>query len=397
MHALLVLGHRRSTPRCCRLTTGTCARLRSSRDGRRPRDQRLRGERTPPERRPSAGITAIDWTPSDTAPVHPEAGRRWTPSTTSSATSESGSTCRTPARSSTCRALRPAPARVGSIARATIAPVPGEPDAINEATSPLTDARIVRRGDARRNGSKTSPRGTRTRIVSELLTCHAGWLPGDDRIVVSSNQDGDWDLYTVSAEGGGELTPLLEKAYTQHPIAVAPDGSVVYSENDPGTGGDLWVLAPDGRDACARRRTPFIETSAQRLARRPMVAYHSNESGRVEVYAVPFSGAGDRVTGLDRRRRADRPGRRDGKRTVLSRRRRPDERRRFDVDAAALRLGTPKKLLATCPAFEPSYFHDFDVSPDGQRFLLHPRRAGRRPRRVDVDPELVPGAAARAR
>src|SRR5213075_1354458 len=105
---------------------------------------------------------------------------------------------------------------------------------------------IVRRGQMSQWVEELAT-GTRVRIVSDLLTWAGGWLPGDDRIVVSSNREGDWDLYTVSAKGGGELKPLLKRPFTQHPLSVAADGSVVYFENNPVTGGDLWVLAPDGK------------------------------------------------------------------------------------------------------------------------------------------------------
>jgi hypothetical protein len=35
-------------------------------------------------------------------------------------------------------------------------------------------------------------------------------------------------------------------------------------------------------------------------------------------------------------------------------------------------------------AYEPGYFHDFDVSPDGQRFLFIRAEPGTRPTHVEV-------------
>lgn len=61
--------------------------------------------------------------------------------------------------------------------------------------------------------------GARRRVVSDVRTFLGGWLPGNDRIVVSSNKDGDWDLYTVAANGG-DLTPLQMKPLAQHVMAV---------------------------------------------------------------------------------------------------------------------------------------------------------------------------------
>jgi len=57
-----------------------------------------------------------------------------------------------------------------------------------------------------------------------------------------------------------------------------------------------------------------------------------------------------------------------------------------------LALGNRKKLLDVS-AFEPGYFHDFDVSADGQRFLFIRAESNARPTRIDVIanwfPELV--------
>ena len=70
----------------------------------------------------------------------------------------------------------------------------GEPDSINEADA------VARWHSASCATATTSQwvqdlaAGTRTRIVSDLLTYIGGWLPGNDRIVLSSNVEGDWDL-----------------------------------------------------------------------------------------------------------------------------------------------------------------------------------------------------------
>jgi len=197
--------------------------------------------------------------------------------------------------------------------------------------------------------------------------------------VVSSNRGGDWDLYTVSGKGGGELTPLLKKPYTQHPLAVAPDGSVVYFENHPVTGADLWVLAPDGKTR-PLVVTPFNELAANVSPDGRYAAYSSNESGHSEVYAVPFSGAGDRVT-VSTGGGSGPAWSRNGKELFY---RAGDDLMSVEIlSNDPLRLGTRKKLLDVS-AFEPAYFHDFDVAADGQRFLFIRAEPDARPTRIDV-------------
>lgn len=136
--------------------------------------------------------------------------------------------------------------------------------------------------------------GARQRILSDTLSRHGGWLPGDDDVVVSSNRGGDWDLYTIRARGGGQLEPLLKKPFTQHPQAVSASGVIIYMERHPVTGSDLWVLTSDGHTS-PLVVTPFNDTSPNFSPDGRFVAYVSDESGRNEVYAIPFPGKGDRV------------------------------------------------------------------------------------------------------
>ena len=49
----------------------------------------------------------------------------------------------------------------------------------------------------------------------------------------------------------------------------------------------------------------------------------------------------------------------------------------------ALVLGERRKLM-NVSAYDPGYFHDFDVSADGQRFLLIRTEPESRPLRLDI-------------
>jgi len=325
----------------------------------------------------ATGLTAIEWGPSDTSLKNPKTvvldhvfhvignERIWLN------VSNTGTVVFAPGN--------PLRRRLVWVDRqGTVTPLPGEPDAINEATLSRDGKRIVRRG-VQSQWIEDLESGTRTRLISNLLTFSAGWLPGDDRLVVSSNKDGDWDLYTVSAKGGGELKPLLVKPYTQHPTAVAPDGSLIYFENNPVTGGDLWVLAPDGTTR-PLAVTPFNELSANVSPDNRYAAFSSDESGRSEVYAVPFTGSGDRVT-VSTEGGSGPAWSHDGKELFY---RSGDYLMSVEIlSMAPLRLGARKKVIDVS-AFEPAYFHDFDVSADGRRFLFIQSEPDARPTRIDV-------------
>ena len=220
--------------------------------------------------------------------------------------------------------------------------------------------------------------GSRTRLISDVRSWHGGWLPGDERVVISSNKDGDWDLYTIAASGG-EIAPLLKKPFAQHPQAVAPDGAIIYLERQPATGSDLWTLTPDGR-ASPLVVTPFNETSPSVSADGRWVAYASDDSGRSEVYAIPASGQGRRVP-ISIDGGTGPIWSRDGHELFY---RAGDDLMSVKVSTGdALVLGERKKLL-DLSAYDSGYFHEFDVSADGQRFLLIRTESASRPVRLDI-------------
>ena len=264
--------------------------------------------------------------------------------------------------------------------------LPGSGEIVTQATLSRDGHRVVY-GSTPAHWVLDLRTGARTRLISDVRSWHGGWLPGDARIAVSSNKDGDWDLYTI-ASTGGEMTPLLKRPFAQHVQAVASDGSIIYLERQPVTGSDLWTLAPDGRTT-PLVVTPFNEDSASISADGRFVAYVSDESGRREVYAIPTSGRGDRVAvSID-----------GGSGPVWSR----DGRELFyraGDDLISVRVQTTSGLvlgertkLLDLSEYDSGYLHEFDVSADGQRFLVIRTEPGISSHSPGRHPQLVRRAA----
>ena len=214
--------------------------------------------------------------------------------------------------------------------------------------------------------------------MSDLITFVAGWLP-DGRVVLSSNKDGDWDLYAVNPNGSGELTRLLKKPYVQHPLSIAADGSVVFLETHPVTSLDLWLMTPDGKTR-PLLVTPFNESGAALSPDDKHVAYISDASGRSEVYVMPVSGTEERVA-VSTDGGTGPAWSRDGRELFY---RAGDHLMSVEVKShSPLTLGARKELLDVS-AYEFGYFHDFDVSADGQRFLFIRAEPDARPTRLNV-------------
>jgi eukaryotic-like serine/threonine-protein kinase len=324
----------------------------------------------------ASNIKAMPWTPGETTPRQPEAlvldSVNWIPGTERSwlAVSATGTAVLVPGNPDS-RHL------VWVDRQGAVTELSGDPEQITHAALSRDGRRVVY------NGRDTQwvrdlVTGTKTRIVADLKTWTGGWLPGDNRIAISSNKTGDWELYSIPA-AGGEMTPLLKRPRAQHPLAVAPDGSIVFIDQSLDTGNDVMVLSPGGK-VSPLAVTPYYDTHANVSPDGRYVAYVSDQSGRNDVYAVAISGEGDRtMISVD-----------GGTGPVWSRDGRELLYRAGDnLMSVAVRSTTPlvlgeRRKLLDVSAFEAMYFHDFDVSADGQRFLFIRSEPAARPTRLDV-------------
>ena len=196
------------------------------------------------------------------------------------------------------------------------------------------------------------------------------WSPGGDRIAFGSGREGPIDIYVKSVSGAGSEQLLLREKGVQFPSDWSPDGSrILYEDLSPARSAQrqLWVLSLNGRPKpTALLSTPFSSSAARYSPDGEWIAFVSEESGRPEVYVVPARGRG----GM---RRVSASGgslprwRRDGKELFYLA---PDG----ELVAVPTRTsggfqaGSPAVLFTAKPPPE-----DYDVFPDGSRFLFQER------------------------
>jgi Tol biopolymer transport system component len=134
-------------------------------------------------------------------------------------------------------------------------------------------------------------RGLRTRFSFDpAAEREAVWSPDGRIVLFNSDRKGRFDLYRKASDGTGAEELLYSDGLDKYPNSWSPDGKfLLYSAIDPKTGYGIWVL-PLGAGAKPYPwlQTRFFERNAQFSPDGRWVAYHSNESGRDEIYVIPF-------------------------------------------------------------------------------------------------------------
>jgi serine/threonine protein kinase len=216
-------------------------------------------------------------------------------------------------------------------------------------------------------------RGGATRFTFDLAQdLSPAWSADGSTIVFGSDRRaaGAFDIYRKDGNGSADEELLIASG---RPDAWSPDGQyLLYTVNDPKTRADLWILPGSGD----RKPRPYLQTRFDERQGRfspdgRWIAYTSDESGQYQVYVQSFPAGGGKFPvstsgGVQPRWRHD--GREifyiaaDGNLMAA------------DVKLTPkLEIGVPKAL------FDPhiqgggsqfTYFR-YDVSPDGQRFLVN--------------------------
>jgi Tol biopolymer transport system component len=211
-------------------------------------------------------------------------------------------------------------------------------------------------------------RETLTRLTLEGSTNYNPVWTRDGTRIGFESTTGSRGLYWQLADGSGGLERLSE--HSGAPNSWSPDGQLlVFDDGDPTTGWDIWILSMGDRKAQPFLRTPFNEGAARFSPDGRWLVYVSNESGRYEVYVQPYPGPGGKW-------QISTEG---GTEPLWN----PNGRELFyrNVDKMmAVEIATQPRFFAGKPKVlfagpyqqspNPVPNANYDVSPDGQRFLM---------------------------
>jgi serine/threonine protein kinase/Tol biopolymer transport system component len=216
-------------------------------------------------------------------------------------------------------------------------------------------------------------RATFTRLTSEQTVGNAFpvWTPAGTRVLFRTSTG----MYWIAADGSGQAQAIAGSLSGDFPCSVSPDGkTLAFMRQNAQTSRDIYVLSLSGE---SRPRpvvsTPAYEGGAQFSPDGHWIAYASDESGQTQVYVRPFPGP-DRRWQVSSRGGTQPLWSRNGKEIFYR-----VENKMMVVDVSGSRdltLSQPRQLFDQRYVFQNISLANYDVSPDGQQFVMIKDEAG---------------------
>lgn len=207
-------------------------------------------------------------------------------------------------------------------------------------------------------------RGTFARLTSlGTVDGFPSWLPDGTQIVVRTTTG----MRTIAADGSGRSQPVAATSAVDYPNSVSPDGQTLAFTKMAATG-DLFALSLRG----APRLLPILQTSAYEAGAQfspdgRWVTYVSDESRQLQVYVRPFP-RGERKLQVSTDGGTQAIWNKNGRELFYR-----NGNRMMSVAVSAtpdLTLSAPQLLFEKRYALGTVTFPNYDVSPDGQRFVM---------------------------
>jgi eukaryotic-like serine/threonine-protein kinase len=223
------------------------------------------------------------------------------------------------------------------------------------------------------------------------------WTRDGKRIVFRSTKTGSWNAFQKNADGPGNAEQLTNSQYLTEPSSFSPDGTLLaFTEQHPVSRRDIWVLPMNGdRKPRVLIQTPADESVPRFSPDGRWIAYVSDTSGRPEVFVKPFPLSAEKwqISTAGGREPVWAPNGselfyRDGDKLMVA-----DVKTQPSFAAAKPRLvfeGDYEGALASRA--------NFDISPDGRRFLMLQAAARREAQaEIKIVPNWVEQVRSRAR
>jgi Tol biopolymer transport system component len=118
------------------------------------------------------------------------------------------------------------------------------------------------------------------------------WSPDGSKIAYFSNPEGVYDIYVKPVNGEGRAELFYKSTLPKYPTDWSRDGRyMLFGVIAPGTRSDVWAITTADRKAAPILDTIYSEGFAALSPDGRWLAFQSDQSGRNEVYVQPFEGA----------------------------------------------------------------------------------------------------------
>jgi Tol biopolymer transport system component len=212
-------------------------------------------------------------------------------------------------------------------------------------------------------------RGVRTRFTFDKSDDVAPvWSRDGSRVIFTSNRKGHFDLYEKAASGLGVETPVYVDESEKYPTSWLSDAKMLLFWTFSADGTEVRLLGLDGGPP--RTFLPSPVSPGRFAPDGRHVLYYSTESGRSEVYLVPFPTA-TRKWQISNAGGSFPRWRPDGKEVFYIARDNKLQATPVDAGTDRVEIGQPTPLFEARPV---GARYSFDVAPGGERFLVNTAR-----------------------
>jgi serine/threonine-protein kinase len=218
--------------------------------------------------------------------------------------------------------------------------------------------------------------GRGIRITSEGKSVIPLWSLDGRSIIYSTENESSWAVYKKNADGTGEAEMLTSGDKQYHAYSIHPTENLLALTTFTSTGNtDIVTINLADKVQKAIIASPFKEDTPRFSPDGKWIAFHSMETGKSQIYVQPWGEEGTRVP-LTKDGGMFPVWTKNGKEIIY--------RRGNKFFSSEIQTAPEFKVISERMLFEGNYLTSYDVSPDGEKFLMVKNEHGIFPKHLNV-------------